>query len=47
MAKVQNGRLLRLLNKMGVFWELLALTLSSCHAPWGKYVYSTTFESSH
>ena len=36
MAKGQSLRLLSLLNKKGVFWELLALTFGSFHAPWGN-----------
>ena len=47
MAKGQSFRLLSLLNKKGVFGELLALTPGSFHAPWRKSLYSTSFENSH
>ena len=47
MAKGQSFRLLSLLSKKGVFWELLDSTSDSFHAPWRKSLYSTSFESSH
>ena len=47
MAKGQNFRLLNLLNRKLGFFKLSTFTPGSFHAPRGKSLYSTSFESAH